>query len=293
MYSFKNQDAEAAIRVYQRKHPNSKAAVKALNGDCAAMMELYEKLCGPIEQVIEEGPSDDAAMILSEAAGCKYTPAMVILAQVEMCADIQFWPEGVMLLIEAYQLGNQDAMTQLQNDWHNCVKEVEARYSGGAILSKYEEFVLAFYYYHGIGTQKNEALAIQLFQSSAKRGCKEAKITLQDIRSGAIDVVEESLRTERTMVRVRIGCIYPDDMDFNDYEEGERIQIDSNALSGNFMILADEDQDEALDGREGELLLGFEYELHDGQLCAIIDDEFVPCEDEDEFEDYLRRRYEE
>ena len=32
----------------------------------------------------------------------------------------------------------------------------------------------------------------------------------------------------------------------------ERIRIDPNAISANFMILEDEDQDEALDGREGE-----------------------------------------
>ena len=32
----------------------------------------------------------------------------------------------------------------------------------------------------------------------------------------------------------------------------ERIRIDPNAISANFMILEDEDQDETLDGREGE-----------------------------------------
>ena len=89
---------------------------------------------------------------------------------------------------------------------------------------------------------------------------------------------------------VRIGCKYSDDWDFTDYEEGERIRIDRDALSANFMILEDEDQDEALDGREGELSMSFDYELHDGQLCAIVDGEFVPCEDDYEFECYLRRR---
>ncbi len=92
-----------------------------------------------------------------------------------------------------------------------------------------------------------------------------------------------------TMV-VRIGCKYSDDWDFSDYEEGERIRIDRDALSANFMILEGEDQDEALDGREGELSKSFDYELHDGQLCAIVDGEFVPCENEYEFECYLRRR---
>ena len=89
---------------------------------------------------------------------------------------------------------------------------------------------------------------------------------------------------------VRIGCMYADDWDFNDYEEGERIRIDPNAISANFMILEDEDQDEALDGREGELSKSFDYELHDGQLCAIVDGECVPCEDDYEFECCLRKR---
>ena len=89
---------------------------------------------------------------------------------------------------------------------------------------------------------------------------------------------------------VRIGFMYSDDWDFNTYEEGERIEIGRDAISANFMILEDEDQDEALDGREGELLTGFDYELHAGQLCAIVDGEFVPCEDDYKFECYLRRR---
>ena len=89
---------------------------------------------------------------------------------------------------------------------------------------------------------------------------------------------------------VRIGCEYSYDWDFNTYEEGERIEIGRDAISANFMILQDEDQDEALDGREGELSTGFDYELHDGQLCAIVDGKFVPCEDDYKFECYLRRR---
>ena len=35
---------------------------------------------------------------------------------------------------------------------------------------------------------------------------------------------------------------------------------------------------------------GNDYELHDGQLCAIVDGEFVPCEDDCEFEYYLHQR---
>ena len=86
---------------------------------------------------------------------------------------------------------------------------------------------------------------------------------------------------------VRIGCMYSDDWDFNNYEEGERIQIGSDVISANFMILEDEDQDEALDGREGELPTNFDYELHDGQLCAIVEGKFIPCEDDIEFEQSL------
>ena len=41
--------------------------------------------------------------------------------------------------------------------------------------------------------------------------------------------------------------------------------------------------------RIGSMYSG-DYQLHDGQLCAIVDGEFVPCEDDDEFECYLRRR---
>ncbi len=86
---------------------------------------------------------------------------------------------------------------------------------------------------------------------------------------------------------VRIGCMYPDDWDYGCYEEGERIQIGADVISANFMILEDEDQDEALDGREGELPTNFDYELHDGQLCAIVEGKFIPCEDDIEFEQSL------
>lgn len=87
---------------------------------------------------------------------------------------------------------------------------------------------------------------------------------------------------------VRIGCTYSYDMDFNDYEEGERICIDKNAILAGFTILDNPDDDEALDGREGTLSADFEYELHDGQLCAVIDGKYVLCEDDYEFEQRLR-----
>ena len=94
--------------------------------------------------------------------------------------------------------------------------------------------------------------------------------------------------TKGNNIIVRIGCIYSYDMDFNDYEEGERICIDKNASSVGFTILDNPDGDEALNGREGALSADFEYELHDGQLCAVIDGKYVPCEDDYEFEQRLR-----
>ena len=89
---------------------------------------------------------------------------------------------------------------------------------------------------------------------------------------------------------VRIGCEFGGDCECEYYNEGERIRIDPDALSVGYEILDDEDDDEAIDGREGELSKSFDYELRDGQLCAIVDGEFVPCEDDYEFECYLRRR---
>ena len=89
---------------------------------------------------------------------------------------------------------------------------------------------------------------------------------------------------------VRIGCECAGDCECEYYKEGERIRIDPEALSVGYALLDDEDDDEAIDGREGELSKGFDYELHDGQLCAIVDGKFVPCEDDCEFECYLRRR---
>lgn len=83
---------------------------------------------------------------------------------------------------------------------------------------------------------------------------------------------------------VRINYVYEDDCDYEDFEEGERFRVSSDALTIGFQILEDEDQDEALDGREGELSSDFEYELHDGQLCAIVDGEFVPYEDDYDFQ---------
>ena len=89
---------------------------------------------------------------------------------------------------------------------------------------------------------------------------------------------------------VRIGSMYGGDCECEYYKDGERIHIDPDALSVGYGILDDEDDDEAIDGREGELSKSFDYELHDGQLCAIVDGEFVPCEDDYEFECYLHRR---
>lgn len=79
---------------------------------------------------------------------------------------------------------------------------------------------------------------------------------------------------------VRIDSMYADDCDRECYEEGETIRIAPGAISAGYAILNDEDDEEAIDGREGELSTSFDYELHDGQLCAIVDGDFVPCEDD-------------
>ncbi len=40
-----------------------------------------------------------------------------------------------MLLMEAYKLGSQEAITQLKNDWHNSVKNIDAQRKVGDRLS--------------------------------------------------------------------------------------------------------------------------------------------------------------
>jgi len=87
---------------------------------------------------------------------------------------------------------------------------------------------------------------------------------------------------------VRTTAVYSFDMAVDDYGEGERIHVDPDAAYTNYMILEDDDQDEALDDREGQLSTAFEYELHDGQLCAIVEGKFVPCEDDYQFECRLK-----
>ena len=127
------------------------------------------------------GPTEEALYIIYEAYNRKYLPAMIRLAQIEMCEDIKYWPEGAVLLMEAYKLGSQEAIIQLKNDWHNSVKDIDAQRKVGDRLNKYEEFVLAFYYYYGIEVEKDESLALHLFQSSVKQGCEEAEIFLREV----------------------------------------------------------------------------------------------------------------
>ena len=125
MYTFKSKEAEAAIRNYLCTHSQSETATRALNGDCAAMMELYEELCGP--QEIEEGPSEVAARIINEAIICKYPPAIVRMAQVEMCLGLEYWPDALIMLLEAYELGSKEASIELQDLWTNYVKYTDER----------------------------------------------------------------------------------------------------------------------------------------------------------------------
>lgn len=183
MYTFKHKDAEGAIREYLQAHPDSQTAVRALNGDCGAMVELYEELCGPIEQVVDEGPSDDATFIISEAIACKYAPAMVRLAQDTMGLDNgMYWADGLMMLMDAYNLGSQEALTELQNVWHNIGENMDNRRKSGGELDQVGEFTVAFFHYHGIGASKDVSLALRFFQSAAKHGCDEATKMLKMIR---------------------------------------------------------------------------------------------------------------
>jgi len=92
---------------------------------------------------------------------------------------------------------------------------------------------------------------------------------------------------------VRVSRMYSDDIDAKYYEDGDWIRTDSNVLSANFMILEDDDQNETLDKRDGKLSKSFVYELHDGQLCAIVDGKFILCDDDILFEYYLRKKDEE
>ena len=86
---------------------------------------------------------------------------------------------------------------------------------------------------------------------------------------------------------VRIGHEYEDDWDFEDHEEGEMFTVDRNAVAVTFQILNDPDDEDAVDDREGTLSAQFSYELHDGQLCAIVDGKYIPCEDDCEFEQMM------
>ena len=182
MYTFTDKDSERTIREYLRKHPNSKVAAKALNGDYKAMMELYKKLCGPIEQVVEDGPSDDADKILSEAANCKYTPAMVALAQVEMCQGNINLPHGLKMLYEAMQLGDHDAEGQLSNVWYNEVQEwAKLKVCCVNELDQYQEYAVGFYYLHGICVDCDQDKAESFLMRSAVHGCEEAIAMLKEI----------------------------------------------------------------------------------------------------------------
>lgn len=82
---------------------------------------------------------------------------------------------------------------------------------------------------------------------------------------------------------VRISEMYSDDYDVECYSEGERFQPSEDAIAVSYAILENEDENDAIDGREGELAKGFTYELHEGELCAIVDGKYIPCEDENRF----------
>ena len=207
MYNFKVDDAEMAIREYLRKHPTSKVAVRALDGDYEAMMELYEKLCGPHE--FDEGPSDAASWVLCEASNCKYTPALIRLAQVEMCQGGEYLPNGLNMLYAAMQLGDHDAESQLSNEWHNEVQEWAALKFGGVNeLDEYQEYAVGFYYLYGICVDCDKDKAESFLLRSAVRDCKEAKALLMEIDpEGAQRKINDAKRRDA----YEKGCIAEDE----------------------------------------------------------------------------------
>jgi len=87
----------------------------------------------------------------------------------------------------------------------------------------------------------------------------------------------------------RIGCMYSDDWDFNDYAEGETFTIPKDVIRANYTILEDEDADENECERVGDLPTTYRYQLMDGQLCAWVDDKWRPCED-DALEEYFMQQ---
>lgn len=196
MYKFKIDGADSAIREYLCKHPNSKVAAKALNGDCKAMMELYEKLCG--SQEFDIGPSDEAYWILYEAANCKYTPAMIRLAQVEMCQGDKYLPDGLNMLYEAMQLGDHDAQSKLFNEWHIEVQEwANLKFGDVDELDKYQEYAVGFYYLRGICVDCDKDKAASFLLRSAVRDCKEAEALLMEIDpKGAQRKIHDAKRQE-------------------------------------------------------------------------------------------------
>lgn len=186
MYKFKISEAEDSLRKYLSEHPQSSDAKKALDGDPVAMLSIYEKLCGDSE--FEEGAGYDASMIIFEAVTQKHTPAMIRMAEMEMCQGDEYWPEGLDLLYEAAQLGDGRAKVQLSNDWYNCAEEwSDAEYQEENGLNKYQEYSLGFYYLRGIGVCADERKARAYLLKSSTHGCDEAKKLLAELDSNEFE----------------------------------------------------------------------------------------------------------
>ncbi len=142
------------------------------------MLTVYEELRK--EKGTNEDADYDACMIISEASAQKYTPAMIRLACEEMCQDDEFWPEGLNLLYEAWQLGDDNAWLQLKNAWHNCVRDWEScKYLRESEINEYHQYAIGFCYLRGVGVEKNETKGRLYIEKSAKRGCREAKELLR------------------------------------------------------------------------------------------------------------------
>lgn len=180
MYKFKTREAEQSLKEFLYEHPNHEKAKLALQGDFAAMLDVYYELCGDDEY--EDGAGYDATMIIFEAVAQKYTPAMVAMARMEMCQDDEYWPEGLAMLLEAKELGDESAVFQLKNDWHNCVKDWYRHDCQGERINKYKEHSIGFYFLHGIEVEKDVDRAMAYFERSSNKGCEESKNILNSLR---------------------------------------------------------------------------------------------------------------
>lgn len=183
-YKFKRTEAEKVLCQYLSVHPESLEAAKALCGDPAAMLSVYNEMAKVEEE--DGGPTLEALYVLEEASGQNYTPAMVEMATLNtcFCKDDGGWPCALNLLYKALQLGDVEAGGDLANNWHNIVKEWDGcEYQDSHGLNKNQEYALGFYYLRGICVERDDNKARAYLQKSAAHGCWDAKSLLEECAS--------------------------------------------------------------------------------------------------------------